>query len=150
MRKAVLSIVGFLALAGIVGYVATWGGGLQSRESAGTGAASRAPEKAVGRVGSDEPVAGVPTPGSVNVEDAGPVAGGGLSPVGSLPPIGPDIVKTADISIEVKSGGFETAFNAATTPEGTAAMSRIRPCMGSRPSRASSRSAFPPPPSTGP
>jgi hypothetical protein len=25
MRKAVLSIIGFLALAGIIGYVATWG-----------------------------------------------------------------------------------------------------------------------------
>jgi Domain of unknown function (DUF4349) len=117
MRKAVLSIIGFLALAGIVGYVATWGGGLQSRESAGggVGAASRAPEKAVG---SGEPVASVPMPGSVNVEDAGSVAGGGLSSVGSLPPIGPDIVKTAGISIEVKGGGFETAFNAATTIAG--------------------------------
>jgi len=120
MRKAVLSIIGFLALAGIVGYVATWGGGLQSQESAsgGAGAATHAPEKAVGRVGSDEPLAGVPMPGSVNVEDAGPVAGGGLSSVGSLPPIGPDIVKTAGISIEVKRGGFETAFNAATTVAG--------------------------------
>jgi Domain of unknown function (DUF4349) len=117
MRKAVLSIIGFLALAGIVGYVATWGGGLQSRESAGGGvsAASRAPEKAVG---SDESIASAPMPGSVNVEDAGSVAGGGLSSVGSLPPIGPDIVKTAGISIEVKGGGFETAFNAATTIAG--------------------------------
>jgi hypothetical protein len=71
----------------------------------------------VGQLGSDEPL-GVPMPGSVNVEDAGPVAGGGLSSVGSLPPIGPDIVKTAGISIEVKTGGFETAFNAATTIAG--------------------------------
>jgi hypothetical protein len=120
MRKAVLSIIGFLALAGIVGYVATWGGGLQSDESAGggVGAATPAPEKGVGPVGGDEGLAGAPMPGSVNVEDAGPVAGGGLSSVGSLPLIGPDIVKTAGISIEVKSGGFETAFNAATTIAG--------------------------------
>jgi hypothetical protein len=120
MRKAVLSVIGFLALAGIVGYVATWGGGLQSQQSAGggVGAATGAPEKAVGRVESDQPLAGVPMPGSVNMEDAAPVAGGGLSSVGSLPPIGPDIVKTAGISIEVKSGGFETAFNAATTIAG--------------------------------
>lgn len=118
MRKAVLSIIGFLALAGIVGYVAMWGGGLDSEQSAsgGVGAASRAPEKAVGQVGSDEPLA-LPMPGSVNVEDAGSV-GGGVSSVGSLPPIGPDIVKTAGISIEVKGGGFETAFNAATTIAG--------------------------------
>jgi hypothetical protein len=120
MRKAVLSIIGFLALAGIVGYVATWGAGLQSEQSAGGsgGAASRASETAVGRVGSDEPVAAVPSPGSVNGQDAGPAAGGALSSVGSLPPIGPDIVKTAGISIEVKSGGFESAFNAATTIAG--------------------------------
>ncbi len=120
MRKAVLSVIGFLALAGILGYVATWGGGLQSQQSAGggVGAATGAPEKAVGRVESDQPLAGVPMPGSVNMEDAAPVAGGGLSSVGSLPPIGPDIVKTAGISIEVKSGGFETAFNAATTIAG--------------------------------
>jgi hypothetical protein len=120
MRKAVLSIIGFLALAGIVGYVATWGGGLQSREttSGGAGAAGGAPEKAVDRVGSDEPVADVPMSGSASGEDAGPAAAGGLPSLGSLPPVGPDIVKTAGISIEVKSGGFETAFNAATTIAG--------------------------------
>jgi hypothetical protein len=120
MRKAVLSIIGFLALAGIVGYVATWGGGLQSQQSAGggVGAASRAPEKGVGRVGSDQAVAGVPVPGVVNEDTAGSAAGEGVSSVGSLPPIGPDIVKTAGISIEVRSGGFETAFSAATTIAG--------------------------------
>jgi hypothetical protein len=120
MRKAVLSIIGFLALAGIVGYVATWGGGLESQQSAagGGGAASRAPEKAVGQVVSDQPAAGVPVPSAVNEDAAGSSAGGGLSSVGSLPPIGPDIVKTAGISIEVKAGGFETAFNAATTIAG--------------------------------
>jgi hypothetical protein len=119
MRKAVLSIVGFLALAGIIGYVATWGGGTLSRETGGgsVGAASRAPEKAVGAVGSDEGFAGVPIPGAVN-EDAASPSGGGLPSVGSLPPIGPDIVKTAGISIEVDKGGFETAFNAATTIAG--------------------------------
>lgn len=120
MRKAVLSIIGFLALSGIVGYVATWGGGLQSRETAGggEGAASRAPEKAGGRVENDQAFSGVPIPGALNEDTAGPAAGGGVSSVGSLPPIGPDIVKTAGISIEVKSGGFEMAFNAATTIAG--------------------------------
>jgi len=120
MRKAVLSIVGFLALAGIVGYVVTWDRSPLSRPSGGggVGTASRAPDKAVGAVGSDEGVAGVALPGSANSGGAGPAAGGGLSSVGSLPPIGPDIVKTAGISIEVEKGGFETAFNAATTIAG--------------------------------
>ncbi len=118
MRKALLSIIGFLALAGIIGYVATWDRSSLSRQSGGgVGAASRAPEKAVGAVGSDEGFTGVPIPGVVNEDAAGP-AGGGLSSVGSLPPIGPDIVKTAGISIEVEKGGFETAFNAATTIAG--------------------------------
>jgi hypothetical protein len=116
MRKAVLSIIGFLALAGIVGYVATWGGGTQSRPAGGgAAAASRAPEKALGVLGSDEGVAGVVVPGTTS---GGGADSGGLSSVGSLPPIGPDIVKTAGISIEVKKGGFETAFNAATTIAG--------------------------------
>jgi hypothetical protein len=120
MRKAVLSIIGFLALAGIVGYVATWRGGPQSRQTGGAGvaAASRAPENALGALGSDEGIAGVVVPGTANGGGAGPAAGGGLSSVGALPPIGPDIVKTAGISIEVKKGGFETAFNAATTIAG--------------------------------
>jgi len=121
MRKAVLSIIGFLALAGIVGYVATWGGGSESRPAAGGGgAASRAPEKVLGTVGADEAAVGVTVPGPVNGggASAGAAGGGGLSSIGSLPPIGPDIVKTAGISIEVQKGGFETAFNAATTIAG--------------------------------
>jgi hypothetical protein len=120
MRKAVLSIIGLLALAGVIGYIATWSGGLQSAQTSGGGVAapSRAPEKAVGAVGSDEGGAGFSVPGAVNESGGGPAAGGGLSSIGSLPPIGPDIVKTAGISIEVKSGGFETAFNAATTIAG--------------------------------
>lgn len=119
MRKAALSIIGFLALAGIVGYVATWGGGtLSGQTGGGVVAATRAPEKALGAVGSDEGIAGVTLPGTANGGGTGPAAGGGLSSVGSLPPIGPDIVKTAGISIEVKKGGFETAFNAATTIAG--------------------------------
>jgi hypothetical protein len=120
MRKAVLSIIGFLALAGIVGYVATWGGGSGSRQTGGggVGAPSRAPDKVLGTVGSDEGVDGVMVPGTVNGDAAGAAGGGGLSSIGSLPPIGPDIVKTAGISIEVQKGGFETAFNAATTIAG--------------------------------
>jgi len=119
MRKAVLSIIGFLALAGIVGYVATLGGGTQSSPAGGGVAApSRAPEKALGAFGSDEGVAGAVVPGTASGGGAGPAAGGGLSSVGSLPPVGPDIVKTAGISIEVKKGGFETAFDAATTIAG--------------------------------
>jgi hypothetical protein len=71
-----------------------------------------------GTVGSDEVTAGITVPGSVNDLGVGAAGGGGLSSIGSLPQIGPDIVKTAGISIEVNKGGFETAFNAATTIAG--------------------------------
>jgi Domain of unknown function (DUF4349) len=120
MRKVVLSIIGFLVIAGIVGYVVRWDGGPQSLQTSGggVGAASRPPEKAVGVVGGDEGFADVTVPGAASGNGAGPAAGGELSSVGSLPPIGPDIVKTAGISIEVKRGGFETAFNSATTIAG--------------------------------
>ncbi|HVH53017.1 MAG TPA: DUF4349 domain-containing protein [Actinomycetota bacterium] len=120
MRKAVLPIVGFLALAGVIGYVATWSGGLQSAQTAGEGGSipSRAPEKAAGAVGNDEGVAGVTVPEATNGNAGGAAAGGELSSIGALPQIGPDIVKTAGISIEVRRGGFETAFNAASTIAG--------------------------------
>ncbi len=122
MRKAVLSIIGFLALAGIIGYVATSGRGIGSGE-ARTGAAPQATsagDKATSRLGLAEGSDFATAP-RVAVGDggAGAVGGGGLSSVGSLPPIGPDIVKTAGISIEVKKGAFETAFNAATTIAGS-------------------------------
>jgi len=88
MRKAVLSIVGFLALAGIVGYVATWDRSPLSRQSGGggVGAASRAPEKAVGAVGSDEGFAGVVVPGTANRGGAGLDAGGGCPRLDRFPP----------------------------------------------------------------
>jgi len=119
MRKAVLPIIGFLALAGIVGYVATSGGGPGSGQAGGptSGAATSAPSKTVGSMGGDEAVAGLAVPGPVGNGDAGS-GGGGLSSIGVLPVIGPDIVKTAGISIEVRKGGFESAFNAATTIAG--------------------------------
>ncbi len=119
MRKALLSIIGFLALAGIVGYVATSGRGF------GSGDAGRAPfaqatsarDQATSGLGLAEGADAATAPGGVAGDYAAGGAGG-LASIGSLPQIGPDIVKTAGISIEVDKGGFETAFNAATTIAG--------------------------------
>jgi hypothetical protein len=120
MRKAVLSITGFLALAGIIGYVATSGRGFGSGQAATTplAQATSAPDKVTSRLGLAEGADYSATaPGGVAGDDAAGGAGGPAS-IGSLPQIGPDIVKTAGISIEVDKGGFETAFNAATTIAG--------------------------------
>jgi hypothetical protein len=120
MRKAVLPIIGFLALAGIVGYVATSGGGSGPRQAGTvpTGAASRAPSQVLAGLGVDEGVSAPAVPGAGAGGGAGGGSAGDLSSIGNLPVIGPDIVKTAGISIEVKKGGFEGAFNAATTIAG--------------------------------
>jgi len=121
MRKAVLSIIGFLALAGIVGYVATSGRGFGSGDAgrAPFAQATSAPDKVTSRLGLAEGADAATAQGVAPGDGAAGAAGGGaVSSIGSLPPIGPDIVKTAGISIEVDKGGFETAFNAATTIAG--------------------------------
>jgi hypothetical protein len=121
MRKAVLSIIGFLALAGLIGYVATTGQGFGSEdaETAGSAQATSAADKATSRFGLEDSAGTATAPeGAAGGGGVGAGGGGELSSIGTLPQIGPDIVKTAGISIEVKSGGFETAFNAATTTAG--------------------------------
>jgi len=119
MRRVAFSIIGFLSLAGLIGYLATSGvlsGGGASGESAPAAGATRALDEAV--VGLDS-VESDTTPGEAMDVQAGLSGGGSLAGVGNLPPIGPAIVKTASISIEVKKDGFESAFNAATLIAGT-------------------------------
>jgi len=115
MRRVAFSIIGFLSLAGLIGYLATSGvlsGGGASSESAPVAGATLAPDEA-GRAPA------VTLEGLAGAEDFAAVPGAaesrtGLSGIGDLPPIGPAVVKTASISIEVKKDGFESAFNAAT------------------------------------
>ena len=119
MRKVALSMIGFLALAGVIGYLATSGvlsGGGASSESAATAGATRSPDEAVVDFDNAD---GETTTGEAADVRVGLSGGGSLSGVGNLPPIGPAIVKTASISIEVKKDGFESAFNAATLIAGT-------------------------------
>ncbi|MGH2530048.1 MAG: DUF4349 domain-containing protein [Actinomycetota bacterium] len=119
MRKVALSIIGFLALAGVIGYLATSGvlsGGGASSESAPTAGATRAQDQAVVGFESED---GETTPGGATEVRAGLSGGGSLSGVGNVPPIGPAVVKSATISIEVRKDGFESAFNAATFIAGT-------------------------------
>lgn len=124
MRKVALSIIGFLALAGVIGYLATSGvlaGGGASSESAPPAGATFAPDEAVGADTAEGRVGLAEAPGvAAGFQGVAGLSGAGsLSGVGNLPPIGPAIVKTASISIEVKKDGFESAFNAARLIAGT-------------------------------
>ncbi|HEX9122055.1 MAG TPA: DUF4349 domain-containing protein [Actinomycetota bacterium] len=113
MRKAIVSVIGFLAVAGVIGYLATSGGGPLGRarsDSVGGGGA--------GASGSPVTEKGLAVPGPAEVADSsvtGAVSSGSgsLTGVGELPAIGPAIVKTARIDVEVKKDGFEAAFDAA-------------------------------------
>lgn len=130
MRRIVLSVIGFLALATVIGFVAT--SGLGGSSTAGGGGAPT-----VGRAVGAEPApmaspglgavkAAAPTDAGAVLGEAAAGAGGASSqgqaadltsgPLGDLglTQIGPSIVKTADISVLVKAGGFNAAFQSAT------------------------------------
>ncbi|MEW6059919.1 MAG: DUF4349 domain-containing protein [Actinomycetota bacterium] len=114
MRKIAVPIVALLAVAGVIGFVATSGGGSGSGATPSAISISDKGERAA---------AVVPLPGElVTDQSAEGLAGGAetpLSDVGNIPAFGPDIVKTAMISIEVKKGSFQDAFNAASVVAGS-------------------------------
>lgn len=107
MRRIAAIVVGFLVLAGVVGFFATrpFGGGV------GASAPGEAPPLAAeGRlVAADEVVAGVPVPAA----EEGVAGGGALGAVGEIPMIGPHVVKTASLDLLVGKDGFEEAFEQA-------------------------------------
>jgi uncharacterized protein DUF4349 len=118
MRKLTVSIFAFLALSAVVGFIATGGlSGAMSEVTAGAGgaeaaigSASRAPtdtgllpalggpEAAVGGGGSAADVAS---------------ATGPIGRIGDLPAIGPAVVKTASLEVQVAKGDFDQAFQTA-------------------------------------
>ena len=107
MRKAAISIIGFLALAGVIGYLATSGGGtFRSADNGGGGAASE-PLAAASRA----PGLGGDTAAGASVE--GPTKSS--ANVGAVPAIGPAVVKTAQLEVQVAKDGFMAAFGSAGT-----------------------------------
>jgi hypothetical protein len=106
MRRVAAIVVGFLVLAGVVGFLATrpFGGG-----GVAPGGGSPAAGEGPGVLAADEVAAGAPVPAP-----AESVAGGGaLGAVGEIPMVGPHIVKTASLDLLVGKGGFEEAFERA-------------------------------------
>ena len=118
MRKVSVWLFAFLALAAVVGFVATGGlsgvgGGLSTSGGGGAAGApdalaSRAPTgTAVDAVGGGV-IAEAGGGGSSAVKGTDPFAG-----VGGLPVIGPAVVKTATLDVQVAKGDFDKAFQTA-------------------------------------
>jgi hypothetical protein len=116
MRKLSLSLFAFLALAAVVGFVATGGlsGAGDSVASGGGGEAPRAlASQAPAGVAFDASggvVAETEGGGSSAVNGSDPVGGA----IGALPVIGPAVVKTATLDVQVAKGDFDTAFQTAS------------------------------------
>lgn len=118
VRKIVRSVIGVLALAAVIGFIATSGGrGFGEQASSGGGGGASAPGAGpvpdTVRSASGETVsAGTPSGLDGGVDGA---ALGFDAPTGNpLTEIGPSIVKTGDLRIAVKQGGFSSAFQTAS------------------------------------
>lgn len=112
MRRAALWFVGFLALAAVVGYVATTGGPIGGSFRAGDDAGEMGAETAA----VPAPVGDVQIPGEVYAEEGS--LDGSVAELAALPRIGPAVVRTATLSVQVEPDGFGTAFNAASLVAG--------------------------------
>jgi len=115
IRKVALSLVGFLALAGVVGFLVTSGGSGLNKLSTGAGGSAassdRAPSAFAPQSAEDFTVTGETSAGGAG-------AGAGVAAIGALPPMGLDVVKTSQLTIEVGKNSFGQAFETATLVAG--------------------------------
>lgn len=114
MRRIALSMVGFLALAGIIGYAVTVGGAAD--EALPGGARVEAASDLV--AAEPEPLAGPALDAALVREEGAADGGGAVAQLPGLPAIGPAVVRTATLSIEVGEDGFVAAFDAASLVAG--------------------------------
>ncbi len=113
MKRIAVTFVAFLAVAGVVGFLVTRPGGLG--ETAGPPSSPERVQRAAtdeGRLNAFSPVAGERAP-------AAPVPAPGESLGEVIPIVGPEVVKTADLSVVVSKGRFDEAFRKATLVAGT-------------------------------
>jgi Domain of unknown function (DUF4349) len=120
MRRLGLIVFAFLALSAVVGFVATGGlsagsnyaggGGSSATMASGSAAAPRAVagSELAPTVGNDSAVAGGSGGGGAVAEGSS-----GFASVGGLPPIGPAVVKTASLEVQVAKGDFDQSFQTA-------------------------------------
>jgi Domain of unknown function (DUF4349) len=119
MRRLGLIVFAFLALSAVVGFVAT--GGLSAGNANGAGSVPAA--MASGTAAAPRAVAGsaLAPPAGNDSAVAGSAGGGGavtegssgFASVGGLPPIGPAVVKTASLEVQVPKGDFDQSFQTA-------------------------------------
>jgi hypothetical protein len=110
MRKAILSLFAFLAVAAVIGFVVTVGPSASDNGSGGVGGGGGVAGPAVGGK------ATAPERQGSGAADIGVVSdtGSNLGSIGAVPAIGPAVVKTAHISLEIGKGDFVDAFQAAS------------------------------------
>jgi hypothetical protein len=109
MRRIALILTGFLALAGLIGFAATNGGlGTSDEEASG----------ATGSTGRSAAADGFETAPVSDETGRDAAVGGSVSELPLLPEIGPSVIRTASISLEVRKGGFGGAFDAASLVAG--------------------------------
>ncbi len=121
MRRVAVVLVLFLALAGVVGFVAQ--GGLHrlgrgAGPAAGSGGAAPHAVPRGPALLAPAPAAGISAPGTASYQPA--IAQPSPAPAslavrasGAGPSVGPDIVRTATLSVRVRRGGFGGAFQRA-------------------------------------
>jgi hypothetical protein len=111
MRKLGLSLLAFFALAAVVGLLAT--GGLSGRGSFGAGSSGE-PARGAATLAPDAVTAGSATVGDLATGGGGSGASeGSVGSIGALPAIGPAVVKTATLEVQVAKGAFGQTFQRA-------------------------------------
>jgi hypothetical protein len=124
LKRAVVMVVGFLAVAAAIGFVVTrpglggteasdGGGGSGSPASRALATMAPAPATIKGAIGEaaseatvSDQAATMPAVGAVTAELPG------------LPPVGEAVVKTADLTVEVRKGTFQDSFGRASLVAG--------------------------------
>jgi len=112
MKTRALAVISFLAVAGIVGFVAR--GGAHPSETGGN--ASGAASLAEGGPGLSAP-SPAPNDAAGKVTVARPYTALSLGP-SAIPGIGPKVIKEATVALRVKRGGLQQALAAATATAG--------------------------------
>jgi hypothetical protein len=113
MKKAALFTLGFLVLATALGFVATNLRSASTEQASGGGGAIgiKAPSADPAMLGA----AGAPGSAQGDQVATESVAGAGVSAsLPDTPVVGPAVVKTADLTVQVRDGAFDDAFTDAT------------------------------------
>ena len=115
MKRALIAIVAVLGLGAGIGYLVTGG------SSIGSNAASTSASPVSGKVVGSGEGFGVAAPMPAHGAPDAAVGGGASSSVDTnpLPAVGPEIVKTAQLSVQVLKGNFQDGFQQATVIAGT-------------------------------